>query len=111
VLKIVSIITTNINKRKRTFQIIRLPQYSNLILTSDITTPPFNGTVVVLFFSVAGTFDFNGKTIDGNARGSFRGGYSPVDKSIENNSTDYVGLASNTATSGGEELPEHLDLC
>jgi hypothetical protein len=28
---------------KRTFQIIRLPQYSNLILTSDITTPPFNG--------------------------------------------------------------------
>jgi hypothetical protein len=31
---------------------------------------------------------------------AFRGGYSPVDKSIENNSTDYVGLASNTATSG-----------
>jgi hypothetical protein len=98
VLKIVSIMLNQHQQGKEHF---KLSGYLNiLILTSDITTPPFNGTVGgVIAFSVAGTFDFNGKTIDGNARG-FRGGYSPVDKSIENNSTDYVGLASNTATSG-----------
>lgn len=62
---------------KRTFQIIRVPQYSNLTLTSNITTPPFNGVAGgVIAFNVSGTFNFAGYTIDGSARG-FRGGYSP----------------------------------
>ncbi|RMA71606.1 immunoglobulin domain-containing protein, partial [Flavobacterium weaverense] len=88
---------------KRTFQIIRLPQYSNLILTSDITTPPFNGSAGgIIAFSVSGNFDFNGKKIDGNARG-FRGGYSPVGASLVNNSTTYVGNASNKSISGKGE--------
>ncbi|WP_405002415.1 beta strand repeat-containing protein, partial [Flavobacterium sp. T-16] len=88
---------------KRTFQIIRVPQYSNLTLTTNITAPPFNGTSGgVIAFNVSGTFNFNGRTIDGNARG-FRGGYSPRANSGANNSTNYVGLASDTSISGKGE--------
>ena len=35
---------------KRTFQIVRVPQYSNLTLTSNVTTPPFNGSELCYFF-------------------------------------------------------------
>ncbi|MGE6354109.1 hypothetical protein ACQKCJ_09550, partial [Flavobacterium sp. NPDC079362] len=84
---------------KRTFQIIRVPQYSNLTLKSDITTPPFNGVAGgVIAFNVSGFFDFGGMKIDGNARG-FRGGFSPKAASGANNATTYVGVATNTAIS------------
>ncbi|MFD2907881.1 beta strand repeat-containing protein, partial [Flavobacterium ardleyense] len=95
--------TSTATRGKRTFQIIRVPQYSNLTLTTDITTPPFNGTTGgVIAFNVSGTFNFNGKTINGSARG-FRGGYSPIADSDKNNSTIYVGLSSSTAISGKGE--------
>ncbi|OXA92965.1 hypothetical protein B0A62_14100, partial [Flavobacterium hydatis] len=88
---------------KRTFQIVRVPQYSNLKLNSDITTPPFNGIAGgVIAFNVSGTFDFNGKKIDGTARG-FRGGYSPKAYSDKNDATTYVGDASKTYISGKGE--------
>ncbi|WP_017498841.1 Ig-like domain-containing protein, partial [Flavobacterium sp. WG21] len=88
---------------KRTFQIVRVPQYSNLTLTSSITTPPFNGVAGgVIAFNVSGTFNFAGFSIDGNARG-FRGGYSPIAVSNLNNSTTYVGLSSNNTISGKGE--------
>ena len=88
---------------KKTFQIVRVPQYSNLTLTANVTTPPFNGTCGgVIAFNVSGTFNFNGFTIDGNARG-FRGGYSPQAGSGANNGSTYVGLSSNTAISGKGE--------
>ena len=88
---------------KRTFQIVRVPQYSNLTLTSNITTPPFNGSAGgVIAFNVSGTFNFAGFTIDGSARG-FRGGYSPRADSNANNATTYVGNTSNTAISGKGE--------
>ncbi|MBP4143192.1 hypothetical protein J3S90_15410, partial [Flavobacterium sp. P4023] len=88
---------------KRTFQIVRVPQYSNLTLNANITTPPFNGTSGgVIAFNVSGTFNFAGFTIDGNARG-FRGGFSPILGSGNNNSTTYVGATTNTAISGKGE--------
>ncbi|SDZ42706.1 hypothetical protein SAMN05444397_106312, partial [Flavobacterium aquidurense] len=91
------------NRGKRTFQIIRVPQYSNLTLTSNITTPPFNGIAGgVIAFNVSGTFNFAGYTIDGSARG-FRGGYSPRAGSGVNNSTTYVGESSLTNISGKGE--------
>ncbi|EDM38427.1 hypothetical protein PBAL39_02392 [Pedobacter sp. BAL39] len=62
---------------KRTFQVIRVPQYSNLILSNDVKTPPFNGIAGgVIAFDVSGTMDFNGHVVDASARG-FRGGYAP----------------------------------
>ncbi|MBF7092891.1 hypothetical protein IUY40_15250, partial [Flavobacterium sp. ALJ2] len=91
------------SRGKKTFQIVRVPQYSNLTLTSKITTPPFNGIAGgVIAFNVSGTFNFGGYSIDGTARG-FRGGYSPKADSDINNSTTYVGNAANTAISGKGE--------
>ena len=88
---------------KRTFQIVRVPQYSNLTLTSNITTPPFNGVAGgVIAFNVSGTFNFAGYTIDGTARG-FRGGYSPKAESNLNDANTYVGLSSNNKISGKGE--------
>ncbi|OXB09167.1 hypothetical protein B0A81_08380, partial [Flavobacterium plurextorum] len=88
---------------QRTFQIVRVPQYSNLTLNSIITTPPFNGVAGgVIAFNVSGTFNFNGNIIDGSARG-FRGGYSPVATTGVNNDLTYVGASDNTAISGKGE--------
>ncbi|HEY1195978.1 beta strand repeat-containing protein, partial [Flavobacterium sp.] len=88
---------------KKTFQVIRVPQFSNLTLSSNITTPPFNGVAGgIIAFNVSGTFNFNGFTIDGSARG-FRGGFSPVANTGVNNSDTYVGLSTNTVVSGKGE--------
>ncbi|WP_316634170.1 gliding motility-associated C-terminal domain-containing protein [uncultured Flavobacterium sp.] len=88
---------------KRTFQIIRVPQFSNLTLNSNITTPPFNGFAGgIIAFNVSGTFNFNGFNIDGSARG-FRGGYSPVATTNANNSTTYVDDSTNSVVSGKGE--------
>jgi len=91
---------------QRTFQIVRVPQYSNVKLIANISAPPFNGKVGgIIAFDVAGTMNFNGKTINADARG-FRAGFvythttpSYCDKS------DYVALSTNTdyKTSGKGE--------
>ncbi|MFD2942752.1 Ig-like domain-containing protein, partial [Flavobacterium notoginsengisoli] len=88
---------------KRTFQVIRVPQYSNLTLTANITTPPYNGAVGgVIAFNVSGTFNFAGYSIDGSARG-FRGGYSPRAGSGVNDATTYVGEYTRDNISGKGE--------
>ncbi|MCV9934059.1 hypothetical protein OIU80_17395, partial [Flavobacterium sp. LS1R47] len=91
------------SRGKKTFQIVRVPQYSNLTLTKDITTPPFNGIAGgVIAFNVSGNFNFSNFSINGTARG-FRGGYSPKADSGKNNSTTYVGDASDQTISGKGE--------
>ncbi|MEN2489095.1 HYR domain-containing protein, partial [Flavobacterium sp. B11] len=88
---------------KRTFQVVRVPQYSNLTLTANITTPPFNGVAGgIIAFNVSGTFNFNGFSIDGSARG-FRGGYSPKANSGINDSKTYVDDSSKSNVSGKGE--------
>ncbi|KAF2326879.1 beta strand repeat-containing protein, partial [Flavobacterium nitrogenifigens] len=88
---------------KRTFQVVRVPQYSNLTLTANITTPPFNGVAGgIIAFNVSGTFNFNGFSIDGSARG-FRGGYSPKADSNANDSKTYVDDSSKSNVSGKGE--------
>ena len=78
------------NRGARTFQVVRVPQYSNLVLTNDIKTPPFNGKAGgIIAFDVSGTMDFNGFVVDASARG-FRGGYGPVGASGSNISSKYV---------------------
>ncbi|MFC4476639.1 gliding motility-associated C-terminal domain-containing protein [Flavobacterium chungangensis] len=91
------------SRGKKTFQVVRVPQYSNLTLTANITTPPFNGVAGgIIAFNVSGTFNFNGFSIDGSARG-FRGGYSPKAGSDANDSKTYVGDSSNSKISGKGE--------
>ncbi len=88
---------------KKSFQIVRVPQFSNLVLQSDISTPPFNGKAGgIIAFDVAGTMDFNGFTIDASARG-FRGGYGPVGASGLNDSSIYVVPSTNSVSTGKGE--------
>ncbi len=62
---------------QRRFQIVRVPQYSNLVLTSDITTVPYDGRAGgVIAFDVAGDMNFNGFKINASEKG-FRGGFGP----------------------------------
>jgi gliding motility-associated-like protein/uncharacterized repeat protein (TIGR01451 family) len=85
----------------RTFQVVRVPQYSNLVLSKDIKTPPFNGKAGgIIAFDVSGTMDFNGFVVDASARG-FRGGYGPVGASQSNINSVYV-IPSNDPRSVGK---------
>lgn len=88
---------------KRTFQIVRVPQYSNLLLTSNISTPPFNGSVGgIVAFDVSGSMNFNGRKIDASSKG-FRGGYGLKANSGNNVANIYAVSSSSTQASGKGE--------
>lgn len=88
---------------QRRFQIVRVPQYSNLTLTSDITTVPYNGKAGgVIAFDVAGNMNFGGFKIDASEKG-FRGGYGPVAGSANNTNSVYVVNSSSTLSVGKGE--------
>ncbi len=59
---------------QRTYQVIRVPQYSSAIITGTVTAPPWNGsTGGIVAFDVAGNLNWNSQVINVNALG-FRGG-------------------------------------
>lgn len=88
---------------QRRFQIVRVPQYSNLTLTADITTVPYNGKAGgVIAFDVAGNMNFGGFKIDASQKG-FRGGFGPVAASNRNRNDVYVGNSSITTSVGKGE--------
>jgi fimbrial isopeptide formation D2 family protein len=59
---------------RRSFQVIRVNQNSNLTLPGNLSVIPWDGaTGGVIVFDVAGTLNFNGATVNANAAG-FRGG-------------------------------------
>lgn len=82
------------------FQVVRLMQYSDLTLTSDVKTTPWNGKAGGLIaIDVAGTLNFNGKTINASLTG-FRGGFLPS-RNIENiQYTDYRSAVAGTNNPG-----------
>jgi len=88
---------------QRRFQIVRVPQYSTLVLSSNLTTPPYNGSVGgIIAFDVAGTMKFNGFSVDASERG-FRGGYGPVAGSGANTNNVYAVASSSTRSVGKGE--------
>lgn len=93
------------DRGQRRFQIVRVPQYSNLTLTSDVTTVPYNGKAGgVIAFDVAGNMNFNGFRIDASEKG-FRGGFGPVAGSANNTNSVYVtGSGSTTSVGKGEGI-------
>jgi gliding motility-associated-like protein len=91
------------SRGRRTFQVIRIPQYANLHLTSNISPPPFNGkTGGIIAFEVSGNIDFNGFTVDVSGRG-FRGGYSLIKNAVGNIPDLYVTYATDDRASGKGE--------
>ena len=88
---------------KKTFEVVRVPQYSNLVLSSDISTPPFNGSAGgIIAFDVAGSMDFNGYTINASSKG-FRGGYGKIGASSNNINSVYVIPSTDTRSVGKGE--------
>lgn len=103
--------TSNTNRGKGRYQIIRVPQYSSITLTSTITTPRWNGDVGgIVAMEVFGTLNFNGQTIHADDRG-FRGGYSP-NVTSGSNLTQYRSLTFDNLGAGkGESIagtPRHV---
>ncbi len=96
--------TGDTNRGKGRYQIIRVPQYSSITLTSTITAPYWNGNVGgVVAMEVSSLLNFNGQTIHADNRG-FRGGNSPnVDSG--SNLTHYRTLETNNLGAGkGESI-------
>ncbi len=59
---------------RRSFQVVRIPQYSSLTLTADVSPLVWDGsTGGIVALDVAGTLNFNGRTINATGAG-FRGG-------------------------------------
>jgi uncharacterized repeat protein (TIGR01451 family) len=80
---------------RRQFQVIRVPQYSNLTLNNTLSSKEWDGsTGGIILMDVAGQLNLNSRTIDGKSRG-FRGGYLPT-KPSGNSTTDYRGVLSLT---------------
>lgn len=85
--------TTN----RRTYQIIKVPQYSSATLTGNITAPYWDGTSGgVVLLDVSGTLNMGGFTIDVSGRG-FRGGGGQVWNGTADNSRTFV-TATNITT-------------
>jgi hypothetical protein len=83
---------------QRRFQVIRVPQYSSLQLTANITVTPWNGrTGGVFAVTVAGAMDFNNFKIDAKGKG-FRGGAGrQLGGAGTGANTDFVTTAANLA--------------
>jgi uncharacterized repeat protein (TIGR01451 family)/fimbrial isopeptide formation D2 family protein len=80
---------------RRQFQVIRVPQYSNLTLNNTVSSREWDGfTGGIILMDVAGQLNLNSRTIDGKSRG-FRGGYLPT-KPSGNSTLDYRGILSLT---------------
>lgn len=85
--------TTN----RRTYQIIRVAQYSSATLTGNVTAPYWNGsTGGVVLLDVTGTLNMAGFTIDVAGRG-FRGGGGQVWNNTADTAITYV-TATNITT-------------
>ena len=79
---------------QKTFQVVRVPQYSSATLAGQITAPPWNGsTGGIVTFDVAGNLNWAGQTIEVSGRG-FRGGGGQASSSNATGqtlaTTDYV---------------------
>ena len=89
---------------QKRFQVIRVPQYSNLTLTSNLVCPPWNGYAGgIVAFDVAGSFAFGGFTISANGRG-FRAGYQEQATSGANLSGTYVTTSLTESSGKGENI-------
>ena len=85
---------------RKTYQIVRVPQFATLTLGSNIEVPDWDGTSGgVLALDVTGSINFNGFTIDGSSKG-FRGGYTPSGPSGIN-VPDYVVAADPAVNRAG----------
>ena len=96
---------TTTTEGQRTFQVIRVPQYTTATLGSTLTAAAWNGaTGGVLAVDVSGTLSLGGATVSVNGEG-FRGGGGRVLTGGAGVNTDFRTLATNNANgSKGEGI-------
>lgn len=85
---------------QKTYQVIRIPQYSSATISGTVTAAPWNGsTGGIVAFDVAGALNFGGGTVDLDGLG-FRGGGVHIATPITGttNNTTYRSLYNNTPT-------------
>lgn len=92
---------------RRTFQVIRVPQYASFALGGTVNAPYWNGaTGGVVVIDAAGQLNWNGQTIDVAGRG-FRGGaavFWPGTEDIDTPPDHVATLASNQHSTKGEGI-------
>ncbi|HEY0026932.1 MAG TPA: hypothetical protein VGC35_03590 [Allosphingosinicella sp.] len=90
---------------KRTFQVVKVPQYDQATVAGTVAALPWNGTLGgVVAIDVARRLTFSGGTVDASGRG-FRGGGGRRLTGGGGTSSDYVTLSTNNAhASKGEGL-------
>jgi LPXTG-site transpeptidase (sortase) family protein len=89
---------------QRTFQVIRVPQYSNATLNGTVTALHWDGsTGGIVAFDVAGALDWNGNTVDVSTLGFRGGGGRQLTGNTGGANTDYRTLSTfNANGSKGE---------
>ena len=97
-----------------TYQVIRVPSFYNIQLTSTITTPKWNGAVGgVSVFNAVNQFDLNGQLITALGAG-FRGGGAVAKSGAPGNLLDNYTMSTNNANgSKGEGIagtPRYLNV-
>lgn len=88
---------------QRRFQVIRVPQYSSLVLSGSVVALSWNGSVGgVVALDVAGALNFSAGTINVSGQG-FRGGGGIQYRGGIGANTDYRTLSTNTANASKGE--------
>ena len=89
------------SRGRRTYQVIRIPQYSSATLSGTVNAAAWDGTSGgIVAFDVAGNLNMGGGAINANARG-FRGGLGRTLNGSGGNLNDYRGAS--TLGSGGSK--------
>ena len=92
---------------RRTFQIVRVPQYSSVSLAGSVTAAPWNGGAGgVIVIDVAGNLNLNNSVIDVSGRG-FRGAGGAVWNGTAATASNYVvptDIAQNVSNMKGEGI-------
>lgn len=88
---------------RRSFQVVRVPQYTNVTIAGTVAASPWNGsTGGIVALDVAGRLTFTGGTISAAGAG-FRGGAARDLDGGSGSNTDYVTAATNAANASKGE--------
>ncbi len=100
------------SRGKRTYQVVRIPQYSSLTVSGTIRAASWDGTSGgVVAFDVAGNLNMNSGTVTAASRG-FRGGLGQTHTGGSGSNSDFRGMSTNNnGASKGEGIvgtPRHI---
>ncbi len=88
---------------RQTFQVVRVPQYSSMTLTSALAPVKFDGTTGGgIFVDVAGTVTFSTTTGASVYQTGFRGGFAPINDAVNSNSNSVYPIPNKPRNGAGK---------